>query len=345
MLFVGVDAGRFGIKIMASKDGKKIERDFFESKYTSVNFKKLKHHPVLDFRKDRDILVQVDGKSPIGYGNICSKIAPPGEIQYVSTDDIYLEKSIDYTIVAIAKMVKEKNEDVVIGIALTEENIDKGEEIVIPALEGKHEVKFFDPNGNELETKIFTIKKTGAWHQCWLGFMSYVIKNDSSIDKEWAAGEYIGIDVGRRTAIGCYIYQMSPVENKAFEYGAEKYFKYIQEELKVHYQIKKSTHEIEKIISKNKSPVKDGKPIDMKKIKIEAMKRYEDGLRNCIKEHFDGYHPDKYVFMGGGSILFGDVLKQMYPEAIVLEDPTFRNAEGLVKFLVRKFARKKKGVE
>lgn len=345
MLIVGVDAGRNGNKIVSyNENTKKLEKKIFDSKYTYVNFEKLKHHPVLDFSKDDDIIASIDSGDPVGYGNICVKIAPPSEIQYVSNDEIYLEKSVNYTLVAVAKMIKKENQDVMVGIDLTENNISREDE-VINKIKGKHEVVFYNTVGKEIDRKTFNIKRVGVWYQCWIGFMSKVINDQFNIDQEWAEKEIIGIDIGRGTAIAQYINVLSPVENFTFDCGAERFFKYLKEELKLKYKIKKDTHEIEKIIRSGKGFSKDGKPIDISDIYIIAMKRYEDKLRNSIIENFGDYSPEKIIFMGGGSILFEDVLKQMYNNAEILEDPVFCNVKGLVKLVVRKFLKNKKGTE
>jgi len=342
MIVIGVDAGRSGIKAI-SLNGTEKKRRIFDSKYTHVNFLKLKHHPVLDFNKDDDIIAKVDNGDPIGYGNVCTKIAPPAEIQFVSDDEIYLEKSINYTLVAIAKMTIEHNEEVILGIDLTTNNIDQ-ESKVIEKIKGKHEVVFYNTMGKELSKKIFTVKKVGCWYQCWIGFMSQAINEDFSINLEWAEKEVLAIDIGRRTVICQYISYLSPVDNFAFNCGSEAFFNYLQEELKFHFDIKKNTQEIEKMIKNNKSFSKAGKIIDITKAYVAALKRYEDILKNSILEHFGKYDPEKIVFMGGGALLFQDILSQMYNNAVILEDPLFRNADGLVKLVGRKFLENKRGL-
>lgn len=343
-MIIGVDAGRNGVKIMTYDQKKKFQRSIFDSKYSMVNFDKLRHLPILGFNEDNDIIASVDGQDPIAYGNVCVKIAPPQEIHFVTTDEIYLEKSIGYTLVAAGKMVNKDNEDVILGINLTGDNIQKDKE-VIDKLKGKHKVIFYNTHGKVISEKIFNVTKVGVWFQGWIGIMSHVIKDDFTIDKEWARQEMLSIDIGRRTAIVQYINTLSPVENKTFHFGAEKYFQYIQDDLKTMFNIKKATHEIEKIITSNKTIIDKGKPVDMQKVKVSALKKYTEGLRNEIKENFDDYSPDKVIFLGGGAILFKSILSQMYENVEILYDPVFRNAEGLVKLLVRKFVKNKVGVE
>lgn len=343
MLIVGVDSGRKGIKFY-SYDSGKITKKIFDSKYTYVNFNKLKYHPILNFKKDDDIIASIDNDDPTGYGEICLKIAPPSEIQYVSDDNIYIEKSINYTLVAIAKMVTEKNQDVMIGFDLTEENIDQ-DEIIIEKLKGKHTVVFYDTLGNEIGNKTFNVKKTGVWYQCWIGFMSIAINDDFTINEELAGKEILCIDIGKKTAIGHYINMLSPVDHAASnEAGAGKFFEYLQEEIKIEFGISKTIHELENMILNNKSFFKSGKKIDIKKSYINALKRYEDILRNFIKDKFFKYEPEKIIFIGGGALLFGDMLKQMYENAEILDDPVFRNAWGLIKLVVRKFIKNIKGM-
>jgi Ser-tRNA(Ala) deacylase AlaX len=318
----------------------------FDSKYTYVNFEKLKHHPILNFKKDEDIIASVNGGEPIGYGNICVKIAPPAEIQYVSNDEIYLEKAVNYTLVAVAQMIVEENQEIMLGIDMTTDNIDKAEKEIIEKVKGKHEVIFYNTMGKEISKKTFKISKVGVWYQCWIGFMSQVIKDDFSIDIEWADKEILAIDIGRRTAIAQYITTLSPVENVTFrECGSEKFFKYFQEELKINHKITKATHEIEKLVRSGKGFSKAGKKVDVSKSRISALRKYEDGLRNSIIENFGKYDPEQIVFMGGGAILFETMLKQMYENAIILPEPLYRNSEGLVKLVVRKFLKNKKGID
>lgn len=343
MLIVGVDAGRKGIKII-SYDGKKMTRKSFDSKYIYINFKDLKHYPILNFSKEDDIIASIKGGDPVGYGNICTKIASPDEIQYVSDDKIYLEKSINYTLIAVAKMIKKNNQEIILGINLTKDNIEKDIEI-IDQLKGKHEVVFFNIKGKEIDRKNFYIKRVGVWFQCWIGFMSQVINNNFIIEESWINKDILGIDIGRKTAIVQYIHLLGPVKNKTFDYGSEKFFEYLQNELKANFDIIKTTHEIEIIIRNGKGFSKLGKKIDAKKIIITALKKYEDGLRNSILEHFGKYEPEKIIFMGGGTLLFKDILLQMFENVEILKDPLFRNAEGLVKVVVRKFLNNRKELE
>ena len=336
-IIVAVDAGRDGIKSMIYDEGN-YDKFYFKSKYILVDFNRTKNFPTLNFDKDKDIIVKVDDNPIMAFGDVCYKLEPPDNIQFITTDSVYLEYSVYYTLTSVAKMLKENDKEVILGIDLTDNNIGLSDDVV-NKLKGKHTVIFYKTNGTPIETKTFTITKVGPFHQGWVSIFNYAFDEDFNVIEEVADQDSIILDMGRRTICGIYTHQLSPTKTRSYNCGVEKYFSFIKDQLLRQHNIIKATHEIEGIISKNKT-IPD---VDFEKIKNDAASMLFMEMRNNIKEDFGIYSPDKIYITGGGTYLFKDAFLKIFPDAVIMDDPVFSNCKGLIKFMVRKFFHNKQG--
>jgi hypothetical protein len=346
MILIANDCGRDGIKsIKYDSDTGEMERLYFNSKFIRVDFDQYKHYPIL-VDLEKDIIATIDGGTAVAYGNVCNKLSPPDEISFVTNDEIYIRKSVDYTLISIACLLKTNCEDIKIALNFTKNNIDRADVEVIPKVIGNHTVKFFDTHANKLKEITFTVTVCAVYLQGWTTYMNYALDDHYNIIPEYAKAEAIVLDWGRRTVDGMLISLLSHSKPKAFDLGTEILFKYIKDSLDTPpLHIRKKTHEIENIIRTGKPIMKNGEPIDLDTIVKNAMINIVERLDNEIKEEFGDYTVDKYLFTGGGTYLFKDIMMKMYPGIEVSKDPIFDNAMGLIKILIRKFVYKKKGQE
>lgn len=337
-IICAVDSGRDAIKGMIYENND-YGSFYFKSKYVYVNFDRLKNIPTLNFDKDNDIIVKIDDNRVMAFGDVCYKIEPPDNIQFITSDSVYLDFSIYYTLASVGKMLKTNNSKIVLGIDLTDHNIGLSDEVKSKLI-GKHTITFYKPNGVEVETKTFEITKVASFFQGWVSIFNYSFDENYNIIKDVANSSIIILDMGRKTICGNYIYQLSPTKVRSYNCGVEKYYTYIREHLLRQYNIVKATHEIENIMSRNKSI--DG-VTDFDKIKSESASSLFIEMRNHIKEDFGMYSPDRIYITGGGTFLFKDAFLKIFPNAVIMEDPIFSNCKGLIKFLSRKFIYNKSG--
>jgi len=349
-MLIAVDCGRDGIKSIYYNENcksknlnDKLERKRFDAKYANVDFRYLKYSPTLNWIKDDDIIAAINKGRPIAYGESCDKLFPPEEIQYATVDEVYLEHSINYTLISVARFVKDENEEIIVGLDLTADNIHKEEEIR-NILKKKWTVDFYNTAGKIVSTKKFEIVKVGIWYQEWVSLMDSCIDNKFDIIKEKVKLQYLIVGTGRKTTNTLLINQLGILKNYAYEVGTEKFYKYVKEQLYRQYNIKKTTLEIEDIIQHNKSINKNGVNIDLSYLVQDALVKILENLKNKIMEDFGDYTPDKILYTGGGTYLFGETMKKLFSTLEVIEDPVFSNARGIIKLLMRKFVWNKKGL-
>jgi hypothetical protein len=332
---VSTDSGRNEVKFSKYTEDGIQTFSSFKSTFGFVDFNYTKNIPILNYDKDNDIIAKVDEGIILAVGNITQKLFPPEDIKIVTDDRIYLDQSIIYTLISIGKSVKEGDE-VLLGINLTSNNINLKDD-VRDKLKGNHTVTFYNNAGTVINKVSFTVAMIGVFFQGWTSCMELAIDSNFNIVNEYAEADLLTIDMGRRTLDVNYTSKLSPRKNASYNFGVEKFLKYIKDQLHTQFNIIKETHEIEYIISNNKTLKVNGKPVDLKNIMTIATDRIALDIKNVILEDFSNYSYDRCLFTGGGALMFASVIKQIFPDAEIMDDPVFSNVKGLTKLMVRKF--------
>ncbi len=339
---ISVDSGRCKVKSMMYIDLKNSVLSDFESKYALVDFKYVKNIPILFFDKEKDIIASIDGSKPIAYGNVCDKLFPIENIHYVTDDIPYLEYSIKYTFISIAKFVNHLDK-VLLGINLTANNINSKEEIR-SKLSGEHRVIFYNNVGDIVKDVTFTIDKVGVFFQGWASYFNIITNENYELVNDKIKDEVIIFDLGRRTLDISLIHGVSPVKTLSYNCGVEKFLKFIKEQLYRQFNIHKKTLEIENLILNKKELRHKGTNIDLTDIIKYALDCMKMEIRNVILEDYSNYDPDAFYLTGGGSILFKDLFIELYSDIQVMDDLFYSNVKGLNKLLVRRFVKNQKSL-
>lgn len=342
LLGIGVDAGRNEVKA-AIYDNNEFKTFSFGSRYVDIDFDYLKNVAILDFDTENHIIASVDDKNIRAYGKFCNKF-PPDQVQFVTADDIYLEHSVKFTLIAVAKFINSNTtNNIVLGLNLTANNINKKEEIQ-QKCNGAHNVKFYNNMGKCINEVNFTIEKTGIWFQGWTAYLNYAFNDDFSINLDYVENDALMIDMGRRTLEVVYINELSNSKVLAFDLGMERLYKHIQDTLYRKYDIRKTTVDIDNIMMNGKEiKSKTGEEIPIKNIIKESMVKLGTEIRNSVIDSFSEYTPHRIIFTGGGTFWFKTIIEKMFPGVEIMKDPVFSNALGLTKLIVRKFIKNKKG--
>lgn len=344
---VAVDSGRYRVKSMLyTKEWDRFQG--FESKFAFVDFKLLENIPMMNFVKGKDFIVSIDETDPIAYGNICEKLFTPENIQYVSDDNVYLDYSINYTLLSIANLV-EPGDVVQLAINLTNNNMAL-KESVKSKLSGKHRVTFYDTTGKVINDVSFTVDKVGVFFQGWVSYLNVVYDKNNSIVPGKGLNEVIIFDLGRKTLDVSLI---TTIENgltskftRSYNRGTESFFSYIRDRL-IRYTdpktntiipIDKKTMEIEKMFMDDKTEISyRGKKYDISSIIDSALNIYKTEINNDIKNDFQKYSVEEYYLTGGGTYKFKDLFETMFEDIHAIENPEYSNVIGLTKLLARKF--------
>jgi plasmid segregation protein ParM len=195
-------------------------------------------------------------------------------------------------------------------------------------------VVFFDPKMKILSKKTFKITKLTMLYQGWGSLILKAIKEDFTEDQRYF-GDVLIIDQGRKTVDITYNRNLTSV--KGFSYddsGMESLYLLIREKIQSEYQIKKKTFEIEKMILSGKSFfTSDGREINPNKYFKECLMIIADRIRNNILEDFIDNTFDSILLTGGGSIFFKDIMKQIYANCEVIENPMYANAIGMCRYV------------
>jgi hypothetical protein len=347
---VAVDSGRYRVKSMLyTPEFNKYQG--FESKFAFVDFKILESIPMMNFQRDEDFIVSIDGSDPIAYGNICEKLFTPENIQYVSDDSVYLDYSINYTFLSIANLVTD-GDTVQLAINLTNNNMAL-KEIVRNKLSGKHKVTYFDNVGNIIREVTFTVDKVGVFFQGWVSYLNVVYDRNNQIIPGKGEDEVIVFDLGRKTLD---ISLITTIENgltskisRSYNRGTESFFSYIRDKLIKYIDpktgdivpIDKKTIEIEKLFIDNKTVISHrGKKYDISEVIQSSLNIYKTEIMNEIKNDFQKYSVEEYYITGGGAIRFSELFRDIFDNIQVIDNPGYSNVIGLTKLLARKFIKK-----
>jgi hypothetical protein len=338
---MSIDAGRDSIKCCWYNEGKYIKSNF-SSRHGIMDFNHFKSIPILSFNpndelkedtlKLGDIIASIDDSNPYIIGDATDILLPPENVIYATVDEIYLEYSINYILTMVAK-IAENDDDITLAINLTFNNNKFGTDLK-EKLKNTHNVKFYDIKGRVVSEKSFSINKITILPQGWSSLM-YKYLNEDMTENKLYEKDGILIDIGRKTVDILFNRKLNTVKGISEDLGTEYIFELISKSMFNEYNIRKNTVDIERTILNNDIiHGRKGDEIDPKKYLKEAIVNIANRIRGKIINEFGEYTPQWILLTGGGSFYFTEILKQVWTQLEVMDDPIYTNAKGMTKFLV-----------
>lgn len=326
---ISVDAGRSSVKTVDEN----FEKLLIESRHGGIDFNKSKRSPFALFSPRTDIIASIDGGQPLVLGKFVDTMCAPEDIIYVTEDKLYLEYSRAYNLASVARKVA-NGDTVVFSANLTSNNFKWVSEFKDSVL-GEHLVVFYNPRGQEIDRKAFTITNAVIVNQGLSSVMSVAIRDDLTYDERYFKMGIV-IDIGRRTVDTLLVNRLNLVKDKGFDNGTEFVFHEIKEALFERYDLHYDNFDIERMVVNNDLPVgKNDEIIEFATIRAAAVAKVSEKIRNQVREHFGSYNPSWIMVTGGGVLLVGDVLRQIFPSAVIPADPVWTNAVGLEKLALK----------
>jgi len=340
MFVVGIDCGRSAVKVRSKNYEFK-----FASVHGKVNQEKIAGMPVV--KQDKDIFVRISGAvwedNVYVVGDAAYSYLEETAVLHAMNDDLFLEYSKLYSLVAIALSMErediDKEKEVVVGFNLTFDNFylkDKVRE----QLEGAHEVELLDLQGRVLARKVFTVSKVGIVYQGWSALMDKLLDAHGKIRAEFEALQGMDgviIDIGRKTLDVVAVKKLRPFHGSTHNIGTVALLRAAQEVLMSEYHIKKSIVELEeRLLTGQLITLKSLRGVSVEEDLFPlAIEKMEPVIRQAVIEELGETTPDYVFLVGGGSVFYKTIIEQIFPYTIVVDNPVFANAVGLYRFFER----------
>jgi hypothetical protein len=334
--YIAVDAGRYGCKFgMINPDGKTVTKQMFTSKFGYADFNFLKTTSGISFKEKTDIICKINDGRELLLGDTCDKFLPSEKIISVTEDEIYLEYSTYYVLAAIAKLVNNYDE-VILMINLTYNNMNYTKEIA-QKLKGLQKVIFYDTKGKIVKEVCFTIKKLAPYYQGWPSVMYRSINNETLIYDPKYKKDGIVIDVGNKTTDVSLVRELDCVSGRSYDWASRNIFIEIAKKIYEDFKVNLSNKDVEKLIIDNEVITdRTGNEINARKYLADAVLFISENIRTMVIDDFGKYQPRWVIITGGGIFYFKEILTKMFHNAEALDEPVFSNTLGMLKML-RKF--------
>lgn len=197
---------------------------------------------------------------------------------------------------------------------------------------GTHTVLFKEPE----RSVTFSIDRCAILYQGYSGYFDVAMDTSGVVSQEYIKSSSMIVDIGRRTIDFLYITDLVVTDGKSDDFGTFKLYERVIEVLKRTHDIDKKPFEIDEYIADNKPIPQLGKPsIDVLKLAKAQAKGLGEELMFLTQSFLAKKTPERLILLGGGALLFEDILKKEFPTVIVPDNPQFCNVNGLYKFLCR----------
>lgn len=323
-IHVAIDTGRSSVKVVFL-GGK------FLFPFTFSRSKTVEAESNVLFNKDVSHYATIDGETYL-FGKTARLT---GDHVFENTEgEQFKEVATKATLYGIARALdslKLSNVLVEPAINLTFNNFFMKKEYQTSLL-GNHEV-FLLQEDRKIQ---FKIERVAVLYQGYSGLLDIAMDKNYSVLPEYRESSGLVVDIGRRTVDFLSAEEMSVKNGHSVELGTHKVFERAIEILKKDHSVVKELYEVEGLsISRKKIRKLDGTVVDVEKIIDVAVDSFTQDLFFAMRSFFEKKTPDYLVMFGGGSFLFENAFKKMYPVVRIPQDTIFTNANGLFKFLKR----------
>lgn len=332
MLKIAIDCGRSGTKhVPYNLEKKQFENHFLESKHGIIDMDLMCTLPVITFNPSEDLLLRFDDDPKIyAMGATADKFLTGDNVVFATVDEVYVQFSIYYLFTMIFKYYND--DEIHLAINLTFNNY-KLLDSIKNKIKGKHVIRAYNTKGKIITEKTFNITKLSPLYQGWASLIDVAIKDDFTSDEKFKSDTLV-IDVGNRTVDCIYARQLNILKNECLDLGTTYIFDYIRSKLFANDNLKKTNSEIENaIINSHSFKSNGGIEVNPSKYLNDAIYEVGNKIKLAIEEKFSEYTFENILLTGGGSIYFQSLLKQIWNDLIVMEDPVYTNARGMTKLM------------
>jgi len=139
--------------------------------------------------------------------------------------------------------------------------------------------------------------------------------------------------------------KLRPFHGSTHDIGTKTLLQAASDVLMQKHRVKKSIVELEeRLLSGQCITLKSGQVVSVENdLFPAAIEKMQPVIHQVVVEEIGETTPDYVFLVGGGSVYYKDIVSQIFPYTLVVDNPVFANAVGLYRFFDRAMKESKRG--